>query len=113
MNQLQIQCLTAIFLLPILVSKQVFSQNHFSNYLISIGEERQSSSAFSTFVNKELSTKEYEVAFNLDQLSRVEFSSGAYFYQSEIIDPERSSPNGQAGQAIIQTKNDSYQIKIF
>lgn len=113
MKDLRVTFLLAIFLLPILVSIQVFSQNHFSNHLIIISEEKQSSSAFSNFINKELSAKEYEFAFNADQLFRVEFSSGAYFYQLEIRDPETSSPNKQAGQTIIQTKKRFLFNNIF
>jgi hypothetical protein len=106
MNKLKVKFLLAICLLPILVSIQVFSQNQIPHQLIIIGEEKQSSSAFSTFINKELSAKEYEVAFNVDQLSRVEFTSGAYFYQLEIRDSETSQPDGNAssGQEIIRAK---------
>lgn len=58
-----------------------------------------------TLVNEEKSAGTYEVEFNAKGLS-----SGLYFYQLRVIDPEISLPAGQAGsgQGLIQTKKMVY-----
>jgi hypothetical protein len=52
-----------------------------------------------TLVNEEKPAGEYEVEFNVAQLSRVEMASGIYFYQLKAGGPETSS-----GQGYIETK---------
>jgi hypothetical protein len=61
-----------------------------------------------TLVNEELSVGEYEVEFNSYSDGGQNLSSGVYFYQLRVGGPESSSPNGQAGQEMIQTKKMVY-----
>jgi hypothetical protein len=56
-----------------------------------------------TLVNEEFPAGEYEIEFNVAQVSRPEISSGVYFYQLKIGGPETSS-----GQVLIQTKKMVY-----
>ena len=78
---------------------QVLSQNQSSHRFIISKKEQQAKIALLTLVKEELPAGEYEEDFKVDQLSRVEISSRAYFYQLEIRDPETSS-----GQTITRSK---------
>ena len=85
---------------------QILSQNQSSYRFIISKKEQQAKFALLTLVNEELPAGEFEGDFNVDQLSRVEISSRAYFYKLEIRDPETSLPDGKAGsgQTITRSK---------
>jgi endonuclease/exonuclease/phosphatase family metal-dependent hydrolase len=61
-----------------------------------------------TLVNEEKPVGEYEVEFNSYSDGGQNLSSGVYFYQLRVVGPESSSPNGKAGQEMIQTKKMVY-----
>jgi photosystem II stability/assembly factor-like uncharacterized protein len=59
-----------------------------------------------TLVDEYKNAGEYEVEFNVAQVSRPEIASGVYFYQLRVTSPEINLPDGKAGseQTYIQTK---------
>jgi len=61
-----------------------------------------------TLVNEEKTAGEYEVEFNNHSDEGRNLPSGVYFYQLIAGGPETSSPQGQAGQRIIQTRKMVY-----
>jgi hypothetical protein len=66
------------------------------------------SNEIATLVNEEKPAGKYEVEFKSHSDEGQNLSSGVYFYQLRVGDIEMNSPNGQAGQAIIQTKKMVY-----
>jgi len=85
---------------------QVLSQNQSSYRFIISKKEQQAKFALLTLFREELPAREFEGDFKVDQLSRVEISNRAYFYQLEIRDPETSLPDCKAasGQTITRSK---------
>jgi hypothetical protein len=106
MNKIIDRYLFIIYILPIPLNFQVLSQNQSSHRFIISKKEQQAKFALLTLVKEELPAGEFEEDFNVDQLSRVEISSRAYFYQLEIRDSEKSLPDGKAGsgQTITRSK---------
>ena len=57
-----------------------------------------------TLVDEYKSAGKYKVTFSVGTSRDLSLTSGVYIYQLRIIDPEINSPNGQAGEEMIQTK---------
>ncbi len=125
MKKIRVTFLFAICLPLILLNIHVFSQNQIKFSAISNGEEKRANSAFVTLVNAHLPAGEFKVAFSAKGGSAsggntYSLSSGVYFYQLEIRDPETCSINEQgssqvasSGQAITRTKKRFLLNNIF
>ena len=61
-----------------------------------------------TLIDEELPAGEYEVEFNSSSNSSFRLAryltSGIYFYQLRVADPESGSPTGKVGQGFVETK---------
>ena len=57
-----------------------------------------------TLVDEYKPAGKYEIEFSGHSDEGQNLSSGVYFYQLKVRDPEINSQNGQAGQGIVETK---------